>query len=125
MGLVIPSPINGFYAAFLLLPPTLLGAKAYWKWRVSTWWLFGGFVLAGWVLVNLAIWRYFDYLSELALTTESDELREAAQSDGAAQVFALYLGWAYSAAYFAVWALLRSVIAFFHGRIGKTASNPS
>jgi hypothetical protein len=117
--------MNVFLAAFLLLPPILLGAKAYWKWRVSAWWLFGSFVLVGWALVNLAIWRYFDYLSELALAPgASDELREAAQSDGAAQVFGLFLGWAYSAAYFAVWAFLRSVIAFLHGRIGKTASTP-
>ena len=118
--------MNAFFAAFCVLPPALLGAKTYWKWRVSSWWLFAGFVLAGWVLVNLAISRHFEELAELAWHTAgaSNELKEAAQADGAVQVFGLYFGWAYAAVYFAVWAFAGSVIAFCYRRIRKTGATP-
>ena len=116
--------MNAFFVAFCVLPPALLGAKAYWKWRIHFWWLFAGFVLAGWVLVNLAIGRHFQELNELAwhTTGASDELKEAAQSDGAVQVFGLYFGWAYAAAYFGVWVFARSVAASSTDEFGRLAN---
>ena len=113
--------MNAFLAAFFVLPPALLSAKRYFRLRISSWWLFAAFVLLGWVLVNLGTWWQFDDLAALAWHTAgaSNELQEAAQADGAAQVFGLYLGWAYAAAYFGVWALACSVIALLHGWLRK------
>ena len=118
--------MNIFLLVFCVLPPALLGAKMYLKWRISSWWLFAGFVLVGWILVNLTIWWHFEELNRLAWYTPgaSDELQEAAQTDGAARVFALYFGWAYAAVYFGVSALACSVIAIFYRRIRETGATP-
>ncbi len=97
--------MNLFFAMFCFLPPALLVARTYSKRRISSWWLFTGFVLVGWILVNLAIWWRFEELAKLASAPgASDELMDAAQNDGAARVFGLYFGWAYAALYFGAWA---------------------
>ena len=119
--------MNMFFAAFCVLPPTLLGAKMCLKWRISSWWLFASFVLVGWILVNLAIWRHFEDMTRLAWYTPgaSDKLKEAAQTDGAARVFGLFFGWTYAAVYFGAWALAFSVGAFVHGRLRKSFGPPA
>jgi hypothetical protein len=115
--------VNIFLLVFCVLPPALLGAKMYLNWRISSWWLFAGFVLIGWILVNLTIWWHFQELTRLAWYTPgaSDELKEAAQTDGAARVFGLFFGWAYAALYFGAWALGSSASASFYRRLRKYA----
>jgi hypothetical protein len=116
--------MNVFFAAFCVLPPALLGAKTYSKWRISSWWLFAGFVLVGWILVNLAVWWHFEELARLAsMPGASDELMDAAQSDGAARVFGLYFGWVYAAVYFGGWALALRVGASSYTRLHKEMDN--
>jgi hypothetical protein len=115
--------MNIFFATFCVLPPALLGAKTYAKWRISSWWLFAGFVVVGWILVNLAIWWKFEELGRLAsLPGASDELMDAAQTDGAARVFGMLFGWAYAALYFGAWAFAFgrgvSLYEWFHKKMG-------
>ncbi len=60
--------------------------------------------LLGWLLVNLAIDSSHRSLDDVMsrTPTPSDELLSKWQNDGAAQVFALYLGWIYSSIYFLI-----------------------
>jgi hypothetical protein len=114
----IEKTVNIFFAIFCLLPPVLLGGKFYWKWRISSWWLFVGFVLVGWILVNLTVWRHFEVLADLAsIPGASDDVMDAAQNDGATRVFGLYFGWLYAALYFGGWTLALRVSAFVYRRL--------
>lgn len=101
--------MNVFFVAFCALPPAILLAKAYFKWRMSTWWFFAGFVMVGWILWFVAIWLRFEDLARQASTPgASDELMDQAQKDGAPRVFALYFGWAFAGLYFGAWTLAYS-----------------
>ena len=112
--------MNIFFAMFCVLPPALLGARTYSKWRISSRWLFADFVLVGWILVNLTIWWRFEELARLAsMPGASDKLMDAAQNDGAARVFGLYFGWVYAALYFGAWALAYRVGASLYRRLQK------
>ena len=96
--------MNLFFAAFLLLPILALLAKESGKLRLPLWSIFLLYVAVGWLLVNLAVERYYAYLNELVLSTPDppEELLNRMQNDGAKRVFALYFGWAYAGGYFLI-----------------------
>ncbi len=114
--------MNIFLIMFLALPPAMFIAKSYWRWRISTVLLFIGYLVLGWILINLAVWWHFEMLSEKLqdLTAPSEKLMETIQNDGAKRVFALYFGWAYALIYFVFWLLARLVVTRIKTIITRT-----
>ena len=92
-------------ALFLLLPPILLWCHIRFPKRF-TWpvviLLDASF---GWALINASLHLYQNELARVVRETPnpSAELLEAMQTDGAANVFTMALGWAYALAYLLVW----------------------
>ncbi len=115
--------MNPYHIAFLTLPIAAIVAKLFFKWRLSLWIIFFGCVLSGWGLAHLAVERHFDNLDALVRSTPqpSPTLLDALQRDGAAQVFALYFGWAYAAVYFLLCLGLAYVVKFAADRLVRRA----
>jgi len=69
------------------------------------WAIFAGYVVVGWVCVNLGIWFFYISLGWLIDTTNNppQEWIDAWAADGAKRVFALMFGWIYATIYFSVW----------------------
>ena len=90
---------------FLILPPGLLFARNCWKPRIHTAWLFLGFAVLGWLLLNAYLHLSFEYLARQVQATPnpSDELIDSLNSDGAVIVFTFLFGWLYATIYFALW----------------------
>jgi len=104
-----------FLAAFLVLPILALTAKEFGKLKLNLWVIFALYVVVGWLLIHLSVERYFDLLDEAVRSTPnpSSELLNKWQSDGAARVFASYLGWAQAAIYFLFWLWMIKIASFY------------
>jgi hypothetical protein len=91
--------------AFLVLPLVLLVLREKGTLKTPLWRIYLLYCLAGWLLINVSVQTYFASLDRLVESTPnpSDELLRKWSSDGAAQVFALFLGWAQAAVYFLMW----------------------
>jgi hypothetical protein len=89
-------------AVFIILPPVLLLCHVRFKHRFT--WpaviLLDAFF--GWLAINACLWLYEAELSRIINNTPNPpaELWDKLQSDGAANIFTLILGWAYALAYF-------------------------
>ena len=95
------------WGLFLLIPPALILPRFFGKLRLPLWVSMILFIILGWVLVNLAIWLYFDYLWELAQSLpegpEKEEARDKWATDGASLTGALFGGWILALFYFLSW----------------------
>jgi hypothetical protein len=95
------------WGIFLLIPPALILPSFFGKFRFPLWASMILFIILGWVLVNLAIWLYFDYLWELAQSLpegpEKEEARDKWATDGASLTGALFGGWILALLYFLSW----------------------
>jgi hypothetical protein len=69
------------------------------------WFLFVGYILVGYILINLGIHVAYDILSWLLETHPNppDEWSDALMADGAKLVFGLMFGWLYAIIYFSIW----------------------
>jgi hypothetical protein len=112
LGFLPPSlgPIPTYlliWGIFLLIPPALILPRLFGKFRFPLWASMILFIILGWVLVNLAIWLYFDYLWELAQSLpegpEKEEARDKWATDGASLTGALFGGWIPALLYFLSW----------------------
>jgi hypothetical protein len=112
LGFLPPSlgPIPTYlliWGIFLLIPPALILPSFFGKFRFPLWASMILFIILGWVLVNLAIWLYFDYLWELAQSLpegpEKEEARDKWATDGASLTGALFGGWIPALLYFLSW----------------------
>jgi hypothetical protein len=94
--------MNPFWIVFLVTPFVALAARDFSKRRVSLWSIGIVYVVVGWGLANLAVHWHFSSLAAQAESSASPspELLDRLQSDGAAYVFAYYLGWLYAVIYF-------------------------
>ena len=95
------------WGIFLLIPPALILPRFFGKLRLPLWASIILFTILGWVLVNLAIWLYFDYLKELHQSLpegpEKEETRDKWATDGASLTGALFGGWILALLYFLSW----------------------
>jgi hypothetical protein len=95
------------WGIFLLIPPALILPRFFGKFRLPLCASMILFIILGWVLVNLAIWLYFDFLQELAQSLPEGQEKEEAwdrwAADGASLVGGLYGGWILALLYFLSW----------------------
>ena len=101
------------FFAFLLVPPVLLGLRAV-RGRPAWWLLLLLVAVLGWLSWFSAYAFYHQHVDQLI--AQGGELPEGWDSDGAAGVFALYMGWFVSLLYFLPWVALYAVIALFRSR---------
>jgi hypothetical protein len=98
------------WGIFLLIPPALILPRFFGKLRLPLWASIILFTILGWVLVNLAIWLYFDYLKELHQSLpegpEKEETRDKWATDGASLTGALFGGWILALLYFLSWLII-------------------
>ncbi len=101
------SIVNPFFLVFWLLPPIVLVLKYAGRIKLPVWVLLIGYVVVGYVCVNLGIWFYYKSLGWLIHTTVNppEQWVEAWAADGAKRVFGLFFGWLYAIIYFVVWLL--------------------
>ena len=98
------------WGIFLLIPPALILPRFFGKFRLPLWASIIIFTIIGWVLVNLATWLYFDYLTELVQSLpegpEKEEAREKWAADGGSLTGALFGGWILALLYYLIWLTL-------------------
>ena len=90
---------------FLTLPVALLAVR-FLRPRWMPWWLvFPAVMVVGWIVVNAGVYFRYEHLGDVLRTTPnpSQELIDAATSDGAPRIFALLFGWAYGLVYLIPW----------------------
>ena len=102
---------------FLLLPPTVLLARATWGRQIQGWlgWVscLLGIAVFGWVLVNITVHFYYFHLDDLIETYGSHPPKELVKewtADGAKKVFALLFGWLYALVYFSPWLIIYMIV---------------
>ncbi|MCI0330655.1 MAG: hypothetical protein L0196_06850 [candidate division Zixibacteria bacterium] len=112
---------------FLIMPPTFLFVHYRWKPRWHPVFLFLGFIVLGWLLLNVSHHLYYEslFLQVGATPNPSDELRDRMQSDGAANVFTLLFGWLFAAIYFTIWFALFRIGQWAWKRLNFKAAAPS
>lgn len=112
---------TGFFIAFLLVPLIALSAKKLLGWNRSIWLIFFVWIPLGWMLWILAIWSAEQHMDDLLRSNPdpSKELLDAWQNDGAANVFALYLGWAIAAVYFLLCLIVINIIRDIKAALNK------
>lgn len=94
---------NLFFFLFLLLPPALLAIRLA-RGRPEWWLMVVLIAVLGWLSWFGAFAFYQQHIAELI--EQGAELPEGWDSDGAAGVFALYMGWLISLLYFLPWLAL-------------------
>ena len=104
-----------YLLAFLILPVAAIAARLFGKLKLPLWLIFLIYLPVGWLLLVLDVERYFDSLDVLVRSTPNPpaELLDKLQNDGAARVFAFYLGWAQAAIYFLLCLWIIKIIHFY------------
>jgi hypothetical protein len=113
---------NPFFLVFWLLPPALIGLKLAGRIKVSHWAILLGYVIIGYLCVNLGIWLHYELLGWLIHTTANPPKAwlRAWEADGAKRVFGLFLGWVYALIYFIAWLVTMCAIQKLIGSLRKT-----
>lgn len=112
--------LSGFcFLFFLLLAPVLLAFR-FFRQRPA-WWMIGPLIaVLGWLAWFGAYFFYQLHIGELI--EQGAELPEGWDSDGAAGVFALFMGWLISLLYFLPWLAVFLLATLIRGLLRKQGS---